>query len=97
MPPSWFAVAVGLFFVDRSASASRATVAAVVMAFTRVYVGAHYPGDVLAGLALGGGVAWLGHIVVVPVLRLVVLHVADSRLRSLVASHESKPGTVAAS
>ena len=31
--------------------------AAVLMAFARVYVGAHYPGDVLAGLAFGGVVA----------------------------------------
>jgi membrane-associated phospholipid phosphatase len=90
------AVAVGLFFVDRWLGLA-AAIAAVVMAFTRVYVGAHYPGDVLAGLALGGVVAWLGHIVVVPVLRRMVLHVADSRFRWLVASHESKPGTVVAS
>jgi undecaprenyl-diphosphatase len=30
------------------------------MAFTRVYVAAHYPWDVLAGLALGAAVALLG-------------------------------------
>jgi undecaprenyl-diphosphatase len=37
-------------------------VAAVLLAATRLYVGAHYPGDVLAGLVLGGlvaGVGWL--------------------------------------
>ena len=89
------AVAVGLFFVDRWLGLA-AAIAAVVMAFTRVYVGAHYPGDVLAGLALGGVVAWLGQIVVVPVLRRLLQHVAHSRLRWLVASHESKPGTVVA-
>ena len=72
------AVAVGLFFVDRWLGLAT-TIAAVVMAFTRVYVGAHYFGDVLAGLALGGAVAWLGHIVVVPGLRRLLQHVADSR------------------
>ena len=66
------------------------------MAFTRVYVGAHYFGDVLAGLALGGVVAWLGQLLVVPVLRRLLQHVADSRLRWLVASHGSTPGTVVA-
>jgi membrane-associated phospholipid phosphatase len=28
-------------------------IAAVLMAFARVYIGAHYPQDVLAGLVLG--------------------------------------------
>ena len=53
------AVAVGLFLVSRRLGVV-ASVAAVLMAFARVYVGAHYPVDVLAGLALGGAVAGLG-------------------------------------
>jgi undecaprenyl-diphosphatase len=32
--------------------------AAAVICYSRVYVGAHYPGDVLAGLALGIGIGW---------------------------------------
>jgi membrane-associated phospholipid phosphatase len=35
-------------------------VLAVLLAFSRVYVGVHYPGDVLAGLVLGGVVAAAG-------------------------------------
>ena len=40
-----------------------AVAAAVLMALTRVYVGAHYPLDVMAGLLLGAGVVTLGWLV----------------------------------
>ena len=50
------ATAAGLWFVHRRVAAV-ATVAALLMAFDRVYVGAHYPVDVLAGLVLGSAVA----------------------------------------
>ncbi|GAC1444274.1 MAG: hypothetical protein NVS3B26_12570 [Mycobacteriales bacterium] len=50
------AVAVGLLFVHRRLGAV-AIVAALLMAFVRVYVGAHFPIDVLAGLAVGAVVA----------------------------------------
>ena len=33
--------------------------AAALVAYSRVYVGAHYPGDVLGGLALGAALGWL--------------------------------------
>src|SRR3954453_19650306 len=88
------AVAVGLFFVDRWLGLA-AAIAAILMAFTRVYVGAHYPGDVLAGLALGGTVAALGQIIVVPVLRRVLVHLSTSRFRWLVVSRAPQ-STVAA-
>lgn len=55
------AAAVGLLIASRRVG-WWAVGAAVLMAFARVYVGAHYPQDVLAGLALGGlvaGVGWL--------------------------------------
>jgi membrane-associated phospholipid phosphatase len=61
------AVAVGLLLTNRRWGIA-AAVLAVLMAITRVYVGAHYPGDVLAGLALGGIVAGGGRLVVVPAL-----------------------------
>ena len=53
------AAAMGLFLVSRRLGAV-AAVAAVLMAAVRVYVGAHYPLEVVAGLALGAVVSALG-------------------------------------
>lgn len=53
------AVAMGLLLANRRWGIV-AVIAAGVMAFTRVYVGAHYPGDVVGGLALGALVTAVG-------------------------------------
>jgi undecaprenyl-diphosphatase len=50
------AAAAGLWLVSRRLGVLAAA-AALLMAFTRVYIAAHYPADVLAGLLLGGAVA----------------------------------------
>lgn len=49
------AVAGGLFLVSRRLGVV-AALAALLMAFVRVYVGAHWPGDVEVGLVLGAAV-----------------------------------------
>jgi len=65
------AVAGGLWFADRRVGRI-AIGLAVGMAFARVYVGAHYPGDVLAGLGLGVFVAVaVNRLAVRPVIALV--------------------------
>jgi undecaprenyl-diphosphatase len=56
------AVAAGLTIAHRRLGAV-AWVAAVLMAFTRVYIAAHYPWDVVAGLVLGALIALVGWLV----------------------------------
>ncbi|GHE83828.1 undecaprenyl-diphosphatase [Amycolatopsis deserti] len=57
------AVTAGLFLVHRRLGLLAAA-AAIVMAFSRVYIAAHYPRDVLAGLVLGAVVTLLGFLLV---------------------------------
>jgi undecaprenyl-diphosphatase len=65
------AAAVGLLLVSTRLGIV-AALAAMLMAVTRVYVGAHYPHDVVAGLLLGAAVAALGWLLVrLPMTRLV--------------------------
>jgi undecaprenyl-diphosphatase len=61
------AVAAGLFFVRKVLGWITAA-AAVLIAFARVYVGVHFPQDVLAGLALGVVVVLVGWLLVRPAL-----------------------------
>jgi membrane-associated phospholipid phosphatase len=53
------AAAAGLWLVSRALGAI-ATLAALAMAFARVYIAAHYPWDVAAGLVFGALVALAG-------------------------------------
>ena len=56
------AVAAGLLLAHRRLGAL-ATLAALLMAYARVYIGAHYPWDVVGGLLLGAAIAVLGWLV----------------------------------
>lgn len=79
------ACAAGLWLVNKWLGGI-ATLLALILAFSRVYVGVHYPGDVAGGLALGAAVALLGAFVAVPVLRRIALWLAHTPLRPLVAA-----------
>lgn len=76
------AFAAGLLLLHRPLG----TIAAVFLAFTRVYAGMHYPADVLAGLLIGAAVAVL---IILPLRRPVTAllrSVAASPLRPLVTT-----------
>ena len=79
------AALAGLFLVDRRLGVI-ATVAGALLAADRVYVGAHYPGDVLAGLAFGALVTVLGWLMLRRPLTAVVQGLARGRLRPLVSA-----------
>ena len=51
-----FALAFGIWLYDRTIG-TVLLVGGAVLAFSRVYVGTHYPGDVVAGAVIGIGVA----------------------------------------
>lgn len=79
------AIAAGLCFVNRRLGII-AWVAGLLLAFARVYVGAHYPHDVIAGLVLGAAVVVIGRIVAVPLLAAVVRRLSDTRLRPVLTT-----------
>lgn len=76
------AVAAGLLYVDRRLGVA-AWCAAIVLAFARVYVGVHYPHDVIAGLGLGAAVIVVGRIVAQPLFRVILTRLVATPLRPL--------------
>lgn len=79
------AVLAALYLVDRRLAVV-ATVVGVLLAADRVYVGVHYPGDVMAGLAVGAVVALVGWLVVRRPLTALVARLRTTPLRPLLVS-----------
>ena len=84
------AVAAGVLLASRRLGLVAAALA-VLMGATRVYVGAHFPLDVVVGLVLGAAVVIASYLLVRPlVLRLVVL-LTRTPLRPLVTAEPALP------
>jgi undecaprenyl-diphosphatase len=60
------------------------TLIALIIAFSRVYVGVHYPQDVLAGLGLGAAVVGIGYFAIVPLLTRIAAWLTRTPLRPLI-------------
>jgi len=79
------AVTAALWIADRRLGLTSA-VAAVVLAFARVYIGAHYPHDVLAGLALGALIGAGGSYLTRHLLTTAIQGLTGTRLRLLLTT-----------
>jgi undecaprenyl-diphosphatase len=84
------AVAAGVWIVDRRLGVV-AAIAAVLMAGTRVYIAAHYPADVVAGLLLGAIVAVGTWLLLRRTLTWIVSAVAATRLRPMLVRSPQLP------
>jgi membrane-associated phospholipid phosphatase len=80
------AVAAGLWIVSHRLGYGVAALA-VLLAATRVYVGAHYPGDVVAGLALGALVSLVGWWLLGDLLTGAAQRLGETRLLGGVLTH----------
>lgn len=81
------AVAAGVFVANRRLGVV-AILAALLMACARVYVGAHFPLDVVTGLLFGAAVTVAGYLVLRPLLVSTVVRLTRTPLRPLLTSSE---------
>ncbi|MBX6371497.1 MAG: phosphatase PAP2 family protein [Acidothermus sp.] len=84
------AIAMGLLLFDRRLGIV-ATVLGLLLAADRVYVGAHYGHDVIAGLLIGAVVVVIGRWVVVPWLARIAAWLAMTALWPLVVNRRALP------
>lgn len=57
----FFCLSTGIFFASRRLGAIALAYSALFICLPRVYLGFHYPTDILAGAALGVFIAWAGN------------------------------------
>ena len=79
------AVTAGLFLVDRRLGWVTAA-AAALMAFSRVYIAAHYPLDVVVGLMLGAAISLAGYFLLRRILLRMVVALQHTMFRPLLTA-----------
>ncbi len=79
------ALVAGIFLVNRRLGLA-ALVAALLLAFARVYSGVHYPGDVAAGLAIGAAIDSVLVFLLRPLVAIVARWMVRTPLRLLVSA-----------
>jgi membrane-associated phospholipid phosphatase len=79
------AFAAGLLLLDRRLGLA-ALLFALLLAFARVYVGVHYPSDVVGGLAIGAAIGSLVVLALRPATVAVTVRLARTPLRPLIMS-----------
>ena len=79
------AVAVGVLLANRRLGLVTA-ILAVLLAFSRVYVGAHFPLDAIVGLLFGAAIAWASYTLLGPLVRRLTVALANTSLRPLLTS-----------
>ncbi|MEP6855469.1 MAG: phosphatase PAP2 family protein, partial [Pedococcus sp.] len=84
------AVAAGVLLAHRKLGLATA-VLAVLMAFTRVYVGAHFPLDVAAGLGIGAIVALASYVAARPLVSRLVMVLSRTPVRPLLMARACGP------
>ena len=89
------AAAAALWFVSRRLGLVTA-VAALVMGFSRIYIAAHYPHDVLAGLILGAVVAVVVVLLARPLTTRLVTALGRTPVRPLVTAEPPTPDSLVA-
>jgi undecaprenyl-diphosphatase len=57
----FFALVTGVFFISRALGVFALLYTIVVVALPRMYLGLHYPTDILAGAFVGVAISWLGN------------------------------------
>lgn len=85
------AITAGLWLVNRRLGLITAA-AAVLMAFARVYISAHYPLDVLTGLVVGAAVTLSGWALARPLLMGLLDRIEQTRLAPVVIARSANGG-----
>jgi undecaprenyl-diphosphatase len=77
----FFALSTGLLFISRKVGTFALAYTGLFIAFPRIYLGLHYPTDIIAGAIIGATIAILGNIYLIK----------STRLKSIVRWADTEP------